>query len=132
MHEQQHQQQQQHHHQTTIVTKEETWQSLTDGLVAGVEYIDQSAQYIAEANVPLDRLKTLCAQMVKATNEFRRCINEARDCHARQIERMQRERDAALLAARVHSEDDPNSINQLPQEVDLAGVKKVRTLFNIF
>ena len=65
---------------------------------------------IAEANIPLDRLKTLCAQMTKATNEFRRCLNEAKELHARQIDRLQRERDAAILAARVHGEVDINQM----------------------
>lgn len=116
---------------TQIVTKEETWQSLTDGLVAGTEYIDQSTQYIVEANVPLDRLKALCAQGVKTLNEIRRCISEAKECHSKQIERLQRERDAALLAARVHSDDDPNGMNQLQTEVELATIKKVNE-FSLF
>lgn len=80
---------------------------------------------IAEANVPLDRLKSLCAQMIKVANEFRRCINQAKECHIRQIERIQRERDAALVAARVHEVDDPNGIGgQISSEVELAAVKK--------
>lgn len=80
---------------------------------------------VSEAVVPLDRLKTLCAQMTKATNEFRRCINEAKELHARQLDRIQRERDAALLAARVHGDvDDPNNVNQ-GQGVDMPTTKKV-------
>lgn len=63
--------------------------------------------------------------MTKATNEFRRCINEVRDIHSRQLDRMQRERDAALLAARVHADvDDATNINQM-QGVEIANTKKV-------
>lgn len=81
---------------------------------------------IAEANLPLDRLTTLCAQMTKATNDFRRCINEAKELHVRQIERMQQERDAALLAARVHDDvDDPNHMANQIQGIDMAPSKKV-------
>lgn len=65
--------------------------------------------------------------MTKATNEFRRCINEVKDIHARQLERMQRERDAALLAARVHADvDDATNINQM-QGVEISNTKKVFT-----
>lgn len=62
--------------------------------------------------------------MTKATNEFRRCINEAKELHVRQIERMQREN--ALLSARVHNDvDDPNNIVNQIQGVDLPASKKV-------
>lgn len=73
----------------------------------------------------MERLKSLLAQMTKTTNEFRRCLNEVRDTHARQLDRMQRERDAALLAARVHGDvDDATNINQM-QGVEIANTKKV-------
>lgn len=63
--------------------------------------------------------------MTKATNEFRRCLTEVKEVHARQIEQLQRERDAALMAARVHADvEDPNNIHQLPG-VDIATTKKV-------
>lgn len=80
---------------------------------------------LAESNIPYDRLKTICAQMTKATNEFRRCITEVKEAHARQIERLQRERDAALMAARVHADvDDPNNVHQMPG-VEIPTTKKV-------
>lgn len=63
--------------------------------------------------------------MTKATNEFRRCITEVKEAHARQIERLQRERDAALMAARVHADvDDPNSHHHMPG-VEIPTTKKV-------
>lgn len=66
--------------------------------------------------------------MTKATNEFRRCITEVKEAHARQIERLQRERDAALMAARVHGDvDDPNNIHQMPG-VEISTTKKVEHL----
>lgn len=69
--------------------------------------------------------------MTKATNEFRRCITEVKEAHARQIERLQRERDAALMAARVHADvDDPNNMHQLPG-VEIPTTKKVFFLIHI-
>lgn len=80
---------------------------------------------IVESNGSLDRLKTICAQMTKATNEFRRCLLEVKEVHARQIERLQRERDAALMAARVHTDvDDSNNMHHIPG-VELQTTKKV-------
>lgn len=68
--------------------------------------------------------------MTKATNEFRRCITEVKEAHARQIERLQRERDAALMAARVHADvDDPNNMHQLPG-VEIPTTKKVFFFLN--
>lgn len=84
---------------------------------------------IAEASVPFDRLKAICAQMTKATQDFRKYLGEAKELHARQIERMQRERDAALMAARVHADiDDPNNIHSMPG-VEIATTKKVCAIF---
>ncbi|XP_031617221.1 deformed epidermal autoregulatory factor 1 isoform X2 [Contarinia nasturtii] len=112
-------------HDQGIVTKEETtWESITDGIDGTSEYIDSSSQILSESNIPYDRLKTICAQMTKATNEFRRCIMEVKEAHARQIDRLQRERDAALMAARVHADvDDPNNVQQMPG-VEIPTTKK--------
>lgn len=69
----------------------------------------------SDATQPFDRLQQLCAQMTKTTNEFRRCISEAKEMHQRQVEKLQQERDTALLAARVHDEmDDPNNGLDMP------------------
>lgn len=82
---------------------------------------------LAESSVPMERLKNLCAQMTKTSNEFRRCLSEVKEIHTRQIDRVQRERDAALLAARVHADvDDANNINQM-QGVEIANTKKVKS-----
>uniref|UniRef100_A0A336MFL6 CSON014679 protein n=1 Tax=Culicoides sonorensis TaxID=179676 RepID=A0A336MFL6_CULSO len=95
-----------------LATKDDAWQTITDGLDTSSEYVDQTVQLMAEANVPLDRLKSLCSQMIKITNEVKRYLAESKEIHARQIERLQRERDAAILAATQL--DDPNSIANQP------------------
>lgn len=82
---------------------------------------------MSDANGPMERLRAICATMTKASQEFQRCLNELRETHAREIDRIQRERDA-LLAARVNADiDDPNNINQIPG-VEIATTKKVRRL----
>lgn len=68
--------------------------------------------------------------MTKATQDFRKYLGEVKELHARQIERIQRERDAALMAARVHADvDDPNNIHQMPG-VEIATTKKVSASFH--
>lgn len=106
-----------------VITKEEPWGTLTDGIDGSSDFLDTTQ--IAEGNIPLERLKSLCVQMAKAIAEFRRCINEAQEIHVKQVERVQRERDAALIAARVHDIEDPNAMN-IAAGVDLNGAKKVR------
>lgn len=83
---------------------------------------------MAEANVPLDRLRTLCSQMVKITNEVKRYLAETKEVHARQIERLQRERDTAILAA--SQLEDPNSIgNQCPPGVEMPNKRVSKYIF---
>lgn len=84
---------------------------------------------MAEANIPLDRLKTYCVQMIKIATDMKRCLTEVKDSHAKQIERLQRERDAAILAA--SQLDDPNIVNQLPPGVEIPNKKVSVELFSI-
>ncbi|XP_055695489.1 deformed epidermal autoregulatory factor 1 isoform X2 [Lutzomyia longipalpis] len=104
-----------------VIAKEEPWGALADGIDGSSDFLD--ATQVAEGNIPLERLKTLCVQMAKTVADFRRYINEAQEIHAKQVERVQRERDAALIAARVHDIEDPNAIN-IGAGVDLNGAKK--------
>lgn len=62
-------------------------------------------------------MRGLLSTMIKTTNEFKRCLAEAKELHTKQIERLTRERDAAILAA-SQLQDDPNSI-QLPPGVEI-------------
>ncbi|GAB0093059.1 Deformed epidermal autoregulatory factor 1 [Sergentomyia squamirostris] len=104
-----------------VIAKEEPWATIAEGIDGSSDFLD--ASQVAEGNMPLERLKALCVQMAKAVAEFRRCITEAQEIHAKQVERVQRERDAALIAARVHDIDDPNAMN-IGGGVDLNGAKK--------
>lgn len=55
--------------------------------------------------------------MTKMTAEFKKSLDEMKEQHDKQLQRMQRERDA-LIAARVHDIDDPTAV------IDLNGMKK--------
>lgn len=77
---------------------------------------------------PMERLKMLCVQTAKLHNELKRCIADVSESHRTQIERLQRERDTAILAVRV---DDPNIVNQM-HGVDITATKKVNsTIFPV-
>lgn len=104
-----------------IVTKEETWQTL-DGIDGTAEYLDQSSQSDIE-NFPFKRLETICTTMVKAANDFKRAYLEIKEMYTRQVERLQRERDNALIAARVHADVDDTNIGQISGS-ELVATKK--------
>ena len=51
--------------------------------------------------------------MLKLATDMKRCISEAKDVYTRQIERLTRERDSAILAA-TQLEEQNNINSQLP------------------
>lgn len=104
-----------------LVTKEETWQNL-EGMDGTAEYLDQTSQPLVDS-IPFKRLEAVYTTMVNATNDFKRLYLELKDVYTRQIDRLQRERDAALLAVRVNTDvDDPN-IGQI-SGTELVATKK--------
>lgn len=58
----------------------------------------------SDPNTALRRLEELSNNMIRLSTEFRRVVDEARELCARQVERMQRDREAAVLAARVEAQ----------------------------
>lgn len=68
---------------------------------------------IAESNLPFEKMKALCSQVSKAMQELKKCIGEARDVHNHQLDRLQRERDAAILTV-TQLEEQNNISSQLP------------------
>ncbi|XP_058053726.1 deformed epidermal autoregulatory factor 1 [Anopheles bellator] len=107
---QEQQQQQDLQNDLAITTKEEPWQALTEGIESATEYVDQTAQLLADASVPFEKMKTLCTQMAKLSQDLRKCIGEAQEFHNRQIDCMQRERDAAILTvSQLEQEQNINS-----------------------
>lgn len=83
---------------------------------------------LSEFNVPFERMRNIQKQVTQLNNDLKRCMDECKDIYLKHIERLQRERDTALLAA--SQIEDPNNINaQLPPGVEISN-KKVMLKFS--
>jgi predicted nuclease with TOPRIM domain len=77
---------------------------------------------LGEYNVPFERLRNIEKQMSQLSNDLKRTMDECKDIYTKNIERLQRERDTALIAA--SQIEDPNNINaQLPPGVEISNKK---------
>lgn len=77
---------------------------------------------LAEYNVPFERLRNIQKQMSQLNNDLKRTMDECKELYTKHVERLQRERDTALLAA--SQIEDPNNINaQLPPGVEISNKK---------
>jgi hypothetical protein len=84
---------------------------------------------LSEFNVPFERMRNIQKQINQLSSDLKRCMDECKEIYMKHIERLQRERDTALLAA--SQIEDPNNINaQLPPGVEISN-KKVRTALEI-
>ncbi|XP_052894579.1 deformed epidermal autoregulatory factor 1 [Anopheles moucheti] len=108
------QEQQQELQNELITTKEEPWQTLTEGIDSTTEFVDQQTQLLAEANLPFERMKSFCTQLTKMVQEMRKCIVETQEMHNRQLECMQRERDAAILTVTQLEQEQSINSNCIP------------------
>lgn len=87
-----------------------------------INYSPSLNSVIAEFNVPFERMKNIQKQINQLNCDLKRSMDEVREIYTKQVERLQRERDAALLA--VSQIDDPNNINaQLPPGVEISNKK---------
>uniref|UniRef100_A0A182QN02 Deformed epidermal autoregulatory factor 1 n=1 Tax=Anopheles farauti TaxID=69004 RepID=A0A182QN02_9DIPT len=110
----QQEQQQELQNELAISAKEEPWQALTEGIETTTEFVDQQTQLLAEANLPFERMKSICTQVSKMMQEMRKCITETQELHNRQIEVMQRERDAAILTVTQLEQEQNINSNCIP------------------
>lgn len=70
-------------------------------------------------------MRNIQKQLSQLNNDLKRCMDECKEIYTKQVERLQRERDTALLAA--SQMEDPNNIStQLPPGVEISN-KKVKT-----
>lgn len=128
-----------------ITTKDEPWPTLNDSLDTSTELVDQSQivnpydrdTYVVNLNESssfgiLDNsqsfktLENVYCTMVKATNDFKRILNDVKNSYERKIEILQKERDAAVAAIRVqvHDMDDPNNLGSM-HGTEIISAKKV-------
>jgi inorganic triphosphatase YgiF len=81
--------------------------------------------------VPFERLRNIQNKMSQLSNDLKRCMDECKDIYTKQVDRLQRERDTALLAA--SQIEDPNNINaQLPPGVEISNKKVSSTRHDKF
>ncbi|XP_058121423.1 deformed epidermal autoregulatory factor 1 [Anopheles ziemanni] len=111
---QQQQEQQDLQNELAITTKEEPWQTLTEGIESATEYVDQTAQILTENNLPFEKLKTFCSQLTKLAQEMRKSVVETQEFYNRQIDCMQRERDAAILTVTQLEQEQNINSNCIP------------------
>jgi hypothetical protein len=78
---------------------------------------------IAEFNVPFDRMRNIQKQINQLNNDLKRSLEECKEIYTKQVERLQRERDTALLAASQIGEDPNNISAQLPPGVEISNKK---------
>ncbi|EDW72829.1 uncharacterized protein Dwil_GK16969, isoform A [Drosophila willistoni] len=113
-----------------ITSKDEPWAALNDSLDTSNELVDQSQMgnpyeretfvvnindaasiAVLDSTQSMKNIEHVYCTMVKATNDFKRLLNDMKQNFDRRIEVLQKERDAAVSAMRVqvHADiDDPN------------------------
>ncbi|XP_030372283.1 deformed epidermal autoregulatory factor 1 isoform X2 [Scaptodrosophila lebanonensis] len=113
-----------------ITSKDEPWAALNDSLDTSTELVDQTQMgnpyeretfvvnindagsiAVLDSSQSLKNIEHVYCTMVKATNDFKRLLNDMKQTYERRIEVLQKERDAAVSAMRVqvHTDiDDPN------------------------
>ncbi|XP_017956706.1 deformed epidermal autoregulatory factor 1 isoform X1 [Drosophila navojoa] len=113
-----------------ITSKDEPWAALNDSLDTSTELVDQTQMgnpyeretfvvnindtgsiAVLDGSQSMKNIEHVYCTMVKATNDFKRLLNDIKQNYERRIEVLQKERDAAVSAMRVqvHTDiDDPN------------------------
>ncbi|XP_016971124.1 deformed epidermal autoregulatory factor 1 isoform X2 [Drosophila rhopaloa] len=113
-----------------ITSKDEPWAALNDSLDTSTELVDQSQMgntyeretfvvnindgssiAVLDTSQSMKNIEHVYCTMVKATNDFKRLMNDMKQSYERRLEVLQKERDAAVSAMRVqvHADiDDPN------------------------
>jgi hypothetical protein len=77
---------------------------------------------LAEFNVPFERIHDIQKQINQLNTDLKRCMDDCKEIYTKHVERLQRERDTALLAA--SQMEDPNNISaQLPPGVEISNKK---------
>ncbi|KAB0795951.1 hypothetical protein PPYR_10012 [Photinus pyralis] len=114
--------------QINIQTKEEAWQNLAEGLDSN-EYQLMEPVGSVDPTIILKRLEEIATNINRQAAEFRRGIEEIREAWKNQSDKFQREKDAAILAARVEAQvaalqPDGNSDSTLQPALDNEHQKK--------
>lgn len=84
-------------------SKDDAWQNLAEGLDSN-EYQLMEPLNNVDPTTALKRLEEIAGSITRLAGEFRRGIEEVKDMISRQNEKFQRDKDAAVLAARVEAQ----------------------------
>lgn len=111
-----------------VQTKEEAWQNLAEGLDSNEYQLMETVGNVDPA-VTLKRLEEIASDISRQASEFRRCVQEIREAWKNQSDKYQRDKDAAVLAARVEAQvaalqPDGNSDSTLQPALDNEHQKK--------
>lgn len=110
-------------------SKEDAWQNLTEGLDSN-EYQLVEAMSSTDPMTTIKRLEDVALTVCKLAGDFKKGLEELREAMNRQNEKFQREKEAAVLAARVEAQvaalqTDGNSDSTLQPALDNEHQKKV-------
>lgn len=110
--------------------KEDAWQNLAEGLDSNEYQLMEPISNVDPATA-LKRLEEIASSITRLAGEFRRGIEEVKDMMSRQSEKFQRDKDAAVLAARVEAQvaalqPDGTTDSTLQPALDNEHQKKVR------
>ncbi|XP_017775134.1 PREDICTED: deformed epidermal autoregulatory factor 1 [Nicrophorus vespilloides] len=84
-------------------SKEEAWQNLAEGLDSS-EYHLMEPVGNSDPTAILKRLEEISNAIGRLSSEFKRGVEEVKEVISRQTEKFQREKDSAVLAARVEAQ----------------------------
>lgn len=107
-------------------SKEEAWQNLAEGLDSN-DYQLMDPVVSSDPGPHLKKLDEIASQITRLSAEFRRGVEELKESMTRQQEKMQREKDAAILAARVEAQVaalGPDGNDSTLQQIDTDNQKK--------
>nr|CAH7749059.1 unnamed protein product [Callosobruchus chinensis] len=86
-----------------VQTKEEAWQNLAEGLDSDDYQLIEPVPAI-DPMIQLKRLEDMACQINRLALDFRRGVDDLRETLSKQNDKFQREKDAAILAARVEAQ----------------------------
>ncbi|XP_018567667.1 deformed epidermal autoregulatory factor 1 [Anoplophora glabripennis] len=109
-------------------SKEEAWQNLAEGLDS-TDYQLMEPVGNVDPSTQVKRLEDMAIQISRLATDFRRGIEELKETLSRQEEKFQREKEAAVLAARVEAQvaalqPDGNNDSTLQPALDSDNQKK--------
>ncbi|XP_019760734.1 deformed epidermal autoregulatory factor 1 isoform X2 [Dendroctonus ponderosae] len=109
-------------------SKEDAWQNLAEGLDSN-DYQLMEPAVTTDPTVYVKKLEEISHQITRLSGEYRRVLDDLRESVTRQQEKFQKEKDSAVLAARVEAQvaalgTDGNNTDSTLQQIDTDNQKK--------